>query len=145
MHEIDAISDTLLVDSQLDGDLSGELDTVVDDSNVVQLLADDEEDSIDVDMDDESLEFNAPSEGTFSENDTADEEGERSIREVQEVSDLEIDSDYDESRTQYELAKVFVDLGDEDGAKRILNELVANDDNDEEVLSDARELLKSIS
>ena len=144
-HEIDAISDTLLVDSQLDGDLSGELDTVVDDSNVVQLLADDEEDSIDVDMDDESLEFNAPSEGTFSENDTADEEGERSIREVQEVSDLEIDSDYDESRTQYELAKVFVDLGDEDGAKRILNELVANDDNDEEVLSDARELLKSIS
>ena len=144
-HEIDAISDTLLVDSQLDGDLSGELDTVVDDSNVVQLLADDEENSIDVDMDDESLEFNAPSEGTFSENDTADEEGERSIREVQEVSDLEIDSDYDESRTQYELAKVFVDLGDEDGAKRILNELVANDDNDEEVLSDARELLKSIS
>ena len=129
----------------MDGDLSGELDTVVDDSNVVQLLADDEENSIDVDMDDESLEFNAPSEGTFSENDTADEEGERSIREVQEVSDLEIDSDYDESRTQYELAKVFVDLGDEDGAKRILNELVANDDNDEEVLSDARELLKSIS
>ena len=127
------------------GDLSGELDTDVDNSNVVQLLADDEENSIDIDMDDESLESNAPSEATFSENDTEDEEGQRSIREVQEVSDLEIDSDYDESRTQYELAKVFVDLGDEDGAKRILNELVANDDNDEEVLSDARELLKSIS
>jgi len=104
--------------------------------NVVQLVAEDE---------DEGLSMDAPSELTYTENDTEDEEGERSLREVQEVSDLEIDEDYDESRTQYELAKVFVDLGDEDGAKRILNELVANDDNDEAVLSDARELLKSIS
>lgn len=70
---------------------------------------------------------------------------EASIGEVSEVSDLEIDPDYDEARTQYELAKVFVDLGDEDGARKILNELVANDDNDESVISDAKRLLDSIS
>jgi len=72
-------------------------------------------------------------------------DGERSIREVSEVSDLEIDPDYDESRTQYELAKVFVDLGDEDGARKILDELVANEDNDKTVISDAQKLLDSIN
>lgn len=58
-----------------------------------------------------------------------------------EVSDLEIDEDYDEARTQYELAKVFVDLGDEDGARKILDELLADNSNDPEVLSDAKKLL----
>lgn len=64
---------------------------------------------------------------------------------VQEVSDLDIDADYDEARTQYELAKVFVDLGDEDGARKILNDIVDNSSNDEAVLSDAKTLLESIS
>jgi len=81
----------------------------------------------------------------LDEQDSLDDIEGQSIGSVQEVSDLEIDPDYDEARTQYELAKVFVDLGDEDGAKKILNELVANDDNDEAVLSDARELLESIN
>lgn len=61
-----------------------------------------------------------------------------------EVSDLEIDDDYDEARTQYELAKVFVDLGDEDGARKILDELVADSSNDPEVLSDAKKLLEEM-
>ena len=63
---------------------------------------------------------------------------------VQEVSDLDIDADYDEARTQYELAKVFVDLGDEDGARKILNDIVDNKNNAEDVLSDATKLLESI-
>ena len=63
---------------------------------------------------------------------------------VQEVSDLDIDADYDEARTQYELAKVFVDLGDEDGARKILNDIVDNKNNAEDVLSDAAKLLESI-
>ncbi|MBX2848494.1 MAG: hypothetical protein KTR16_09240 [Acidiferrobacterales bacterium] len=63
---------------------------------------------------------------------------------VQEVSDLDIDADYDEARTQYELAKVFVDLGDEDGARKILNDIVDNKANDKDVLDDAAKLLESI-
>ena len=62
----------------------------------------------------------------------------------QDLSDLEIDDDYDEARTQYELAKVFVDLGDEDGARKILDELVANDEIGEDVMSDAQKLLESL-
>lgn len=70
---------------------------------------------------------------------------EDSISAAQEVSDLEVDEDYDESRTQYELAKVFVDLGDEDGARKILDDIVSNDDTAEDVLADASELLQSIN
>ncbi len=103
-----------------------------------------EEKLVEIDLDDDAdagLDFSTQT--TIDGDD--DEIEEQSIRSVQEVSDLEIDPDYDEARTQYELAKVFVDLGDEDGARKILNELVANDDNDEAVLSDARELLESIN
>jgi len=62
-----------------------------------------------------------------------------------EVSDLELDDDYDELRTQYELAKVFADLGDEDGARKILNDIVADSSADEALLSDAKSLLETIS
>ena len=95
-----------------------------------------------VDDDDGDLDFDSE---LSADNDEIEDTRERTVSEVQEVSDLEIDPDYDEARTQYELAKVFVDLGDEDGARKILNELVANDSNDESVLNDARELLESIN
>ena len=61
-----------------------------------------------------------------------------------DVSDLDIDADHDEARTQYELAKVFVDLGDVDGATKILNEIVENKDNDDGLIAEANELLESI-
>jgi len=77
----------------------------------------------------------------FAANDSGDD-GEELVR---EVSDLEIDPDYDEARTQYELAKVFVDLGDEDGARKILVELVDNKENSADVLSDSKALLDSIN
>ncbi len=95
---------------------------------------DDDEDLLDFNFDDASDEDDG-------------EEGddvERAFSDVQEVSDLEIDPDYDEARTQYELAKVFVDLGDEDGARKILVELVANKDNSADVLSDSQALLDTI-
>ncbi len=78
----------------------------------------------------------------------ADSDGddiEISVQSVTEVSDLEIADDYDEARTQYELAKVFVDLGDEDGARKILDDIVANEDNSKDVLEDASKLLESIN
>ena len=74
-----------------------------------------------------------------------DEDDEADIGDLQEVSDLEIDEDYDEARTQYELAKVFVDLGDEDGARKILSDIVANKENSADVISDSQALLNSIS
>lgn len=76
-------------------------------------------------------------------NEEADET-EEILNDVQEVSDLEIDDDYDEARTQYELAIVFVDLGDEDGARKILNDVIDNKANNDMVIKDSRELLDSI-
>ena len=63
---------------------------------------------------------------------------------TQQMSDLDVASSYDEARTQFELAKVFVDLGDEDGAKKILKELAKSEDIDDDVLADAMALLDSI-
>ena len=62
-----------------------------------------------------------------------------------EVSDLDIDEDYDEARTQYELAKVFVDLGDDNGARKILDEIVADSTNEQGVIDDAVALLDSMT
>ena len=133
--EIDALNvDADTIDADLDSEVIEFNDTVLDEATVA---ADDESSVLEITLDDDAdLEF-----------DTAlsdDDDGEQSIRDVSEVSDLEIDPDYDEARTQYELAKVFVDLGDEDGARKILNELVANEDNDKTVISDAQKLLDSI-
>jgi pilus assembly protein FimV len=61
-----------------------------------------------------------------------------------DVSDLEIDEDYDEARTKYELAKVFVDLGDEDGAKKILDELLSDSETGDDVVQEAKVLLESL-
>ncbi len=93
--------------------------------------------------DDEFLDFNI--EESVDADLEQSENSESTISEVHEVSDLEIDPDYDESRTQYELAKVFVDLGDEDGARKILVELVDSNDISADVLHDTKELLDSIS
>lgn len=60
------------------------------------------------------------------------------------LSDLDIGDDHDETQTQYELAKVFIELGDEDGARKVLEELVANDEISQNLMSSARELLKSL-
>ena len=60
------------------------------------------------------------------------------------VSGTGVKPDYDEAQTQLQLAKVFVDLGDENGARKILLELIGNDDNDESLLADSKKLLDSI-
>jgi len=77
--------------------------------------------------------------------DDADEDDEFDVAELQEVSDLEIDADYDEQRTQYELAKVFADLGDEDGARKILTDIIADETAEEGLVNEAKELLNTIS
>ncbi|MFT5975160.1 MAG: pilus assembly protein FimV [Gammaproteobacteria bacterium] len=68
----------------------------------------------------------------------------RTLRERQELKDFEIDHNYDDARTQYELAKVVFDLGDEDGARNILNDIVKNNEGSDDVLADVNQLLASI-
>lgn len=133
--EIDALNvDADTIDADLDSEVIEFNDSVLD---AATGSSGDESSVLEISLDDDAdLEF----ESALSN----EEDSEQSVRDVSEVSDLEIDPDYDEARTQYELAKVFVDLGDEDGARKILNELVANDDNDKTVISDAQKLLDSI-
>jgi len=116
-------------------------------------VIDTENDSIDIDLsdtvedldnlneDDLVLNFDAPG----APDEEADVGEERNFSEVPEVSDLVIDPEYDEAQTQYELAKVFVDLGDDDGARKILEDLIANPDNSDEIIGNSKELLESIN
>ena len=55
---------------------------------------------------------------------------------------IEVENE-DDASTQIELAKVFVDLGDVDGAKKILNDIIEADGNEEQK-ADAEALLASI-
>jgi FimV-like protein len=69
----------------------------------------------------------------------------QALREQQELSDFETNGNYDDARTQYELAEMTFDLGDEDGAHNILNDIVKNNKGSDEVLADVNKLLASIS
>jgi len=95
--------------------------------------------------DEDTLEFNFDESLVNDDEVESNQDAEHSVGDVPEVSDLEIDDDYDEARTQFELAKVFVDLGDEDGARTILVELVSADDTGDDVRADSKALLDSIS
>jgi pilus assembly protein FimV len=138
--EIDAIE----LDPSDSSDMLEFSSSALDDST--PLIDIDEQIDASADDDDDLLTFDtssSPAPEATLELDAGDDE--QSVAEVREVSDLEIDPDYDEARTQFELAKVFVDLGDEDGARKILDELVANGDNAPSVISDAQALLDSIN
>ena len=72
------------------------------------------------------------------------DESTMNFEDLQDVSDMEIDNDYDEAVTQYELAKVFVDLGDEEGARKILNDIIDKRVESDAVYKDSKSLLDSI-
>ncbi len=137
--EISELDDVEIDALELGGDIPDELDLSVAQSNEVNAdeLTSDDDDALEFDFDQIADAGDAEDDG--------DGDVEKSVSEVPEVSDLEIDADYDEARTQYELAKVFVDLGDEDGARKILDELVGSNDTSEDVRSDSQALLDSIS
>jgi len=103
----------------------------------IQVDSDDDDDEISIDIVDDSSALELESDDKAGDDDSEEQF-------IQEVSDLEIDDDYDEARTQFELAKVFVDLGDEDGARKILNDIIDNKENTDMVIKDSRELLDSI-
>lgn len=138
--EISELDDVEIDALELGDDIPNELDLTTAQSNEANV----EEATSD---DDDALEFDFDQVEAADESGSAEDDGdvEKSVSEVPEVSDLEIDADYDEARTQYELAKVFVDLGDEDGARKILDELVGSGDISEDVRTDSQALLDSIS
>ena len=141
MSELDEVEIDIL-----DAAEDSEIQMIEDDAPVVSEQAEIEEDM--QSLDDDVLEFpssEAKAEPVATASTDDDDSEDKKVSEVQEVSDLEIDPEYDEARTQYELAKVFVDLGDDDGARRILNELVANDDNDSTLRNEAKDLLETIT
>lgn len=132
LDEIDVLDFSNSTDTPLASDELVEQNASVDVPEVS--LEDGDEDNV--------LEFSLD---TSDVEDDDDDVGERNYSDSPEVSDLEIDPDYDEARTQYELAKVFVDLGDEDGARKILEDLVANNETSEAVMTDSQALLDSIN
>jgi pilus assembly protein FimV len=67
------------------------------------------------------------------------------LRDRQELNDFETDGNYDDARTQYELAEMTFDLGDEDGTRNILNDIIKNNKGSDEVLADVNKLLAGIS
>lgn len=142
--EIDDASE--LVVESLNNDESIQLINFDDGRSEISELDEVEIDALDlsesVDLDEDVLELSLDANSDLAD---LDSDFETSISDAPEVSDLEIDADYDEARTQYELAKVFVDLGDEDGARKILVELVADKNNSASVLEDAQKLLDSIN
>ena len=118
----------------MDSDLSDKSDSIDDrDSSVTEPFEDSK-----------AVEFDPVATETAEQETEQDSDDDSEQQMSQDLSDLEVDDDYDEARTQYELAKVFVDLGDEDGARKILDELVANTEVSEEVMSDAQKLLESL-
>jgi len=139
-----------IVGDSLDDDNSIQLVNFDDGRSEVSELDEVEIDALELDTalqaDDDVLELTVGN-STNINDDLAEfeDDGEARVGEVSEVSGLEIDADYDEARTQYELAKVFVDLGDEDGARKILVEIVGDEQNSASVLEDARKLLDSIN
>ena len=141
VSELSSDDDMLAVDLSDNSDSLAGVDlndtgSVEDDLNSDDLVFDFDVDSKG-DVDDLAAELESDDEQDFGE--------EKRFSEVPEVSDLVIDPEYDEAQTQYELAKVFVDLGDDDGARKILQDLVANADNSDELIANSQELLDSIN
>jgi len=138
--EISELNEVEIDALEFGGDIPDSMDLSKADDNAVSApkVDNDDDDLLDFDIEAAAL-------SDDKSDDKQEVEQEHSVGEVQEVSDLEIDPDYDEARTQYELAKVFVDLGDEDGARKILVELADNDENADDVQNDAKALLESIN
>ena len=145
--EIDALDVDEVVEADI-GDLDDisvelESDEEVDIGDDIELTIQlDEDDEVDIESN-SVVEVMADIDLTVDADDEVDEEFD--VAELQEVSDLEIDADYDEQRTQFELAKVFADLGDEDGARKILTDIIADEAAEESLIEESKELLKTIT
>jgi pilus assembly protein FimV len=119
----------------------------IDFSDSLDLSTDEPENdsAVEIDLESASVDSPAPdlevSQSSFSENDSASDSRNEFL---QEVSDIEIEGDYNEGKTQFDLAKVFVDLGDIEGAKKILKDIIENEANESEIISEAATLFNEL-
>ena len=134
--------DLAALDEEMDA-LVGDLDDVDDDdvavspTDVVPALSDDELASAGFDFDDEDdgAKASTPT-ATMSAVEDLEEGG------LDEDSELDFLADTDEVATKLDLARAYIDMGDQDGAKDILSEVVA--EGSDEQKQEAQELLGKI-
>ncbi|MCX2981676.1 LysM peptidoglycan-binding domain-containing protein [Halieaceae bacterium IMCC14734] len=119
--------DLLAAAQQLDGD--GDVE-----SSAVDLMSDDDELDIGIDDDDLMTEFGALE---IEEADAGD-----SVPEYTADEGLGFSAEGEEMATRMDLARAYIDMGDADGARDILNEVVVDGDADQQ--QEARALLASI-
>ncbi|MCP4492830.1 MAG: LysM peptidoglycan-binding domain-containing protein [Gammaproteobacteria bacterium] len=118
-HDIDfGMADTALIQQIDEGDGEIELD--------LGALDDDDSLSIDLEMDSET-----PKTGTFAPGDFEDLEDIAGADGFDDIEDLMLPDDVDEVSTKLDLARAFIDMGDAEGARSSLDE-VMSEGNDEQ-------------
>ena len=148
------ISDPLLDTGELqlptdddDGDIDDEdvsiLDFGVDDfeepTALVESAGDDDSLSIDVDMEDDDEEAKT---GTFAPGDFDEPTAVASAADLDDIDDLMLPDDVDEVSTKLDLARAFIDMGDTEGARGSLEEVIA--EGNEAQKEEAQALLEQI-
>jgi len=136
----DAADEIEINDSVIEIDEGDDIDEIEINDSVIEI---DEGDNIDIDIEINDSEEIVSHDDIDS--DLDDDSENFDLGDLQEVSGLEVDDDYDELRTQYELAKVFADLGDEDGARKILNDIIDDATASDDLVADSKALLGTIS
>ncbi len=113
-------------------------DDFVEPTDVVESV-DDESIALDVDMDDgEEVKTGTFAPGDFEEPTAATE----SVADIDDIGDLMLPDDVDEVSTKLDLARAFIDMGDTEGARGSLEEVIA--EGNEEQKTEARALLDQI-
>ena len=113
-------------------------DDFVEPTDVVESV-DDESVALDVDMDDgEEVKTGTFAPGDFEEPTAATE----SVADIDDIGDLMLPDDVDEVSTKLDLARAFIDMGDTEGARGSLEEVIA--EGNEEQKTEAKALLDQI-
>ena len=101
-------------------------------------LGDDDDDDLSMDID---LDAGNSKTDTFAPGDFEDADGDE-LSEFDDIEDLMLPDDVDEVSTKLDLARAFIDMGDAEGARSSLKEVMA-EGNDEQK-SEAQSLLDQI-
>jgi len=155
------MDDTSMDDDSTDDEVSMDLDAPDDEDDfeatafmkVVDQDSDDAGDDLSFDLDDESamdedLDSEPVKTGTFAPGDFDDPEelvvSETDIEDVNfdDIDDLKLPDDVDEVGTKLDLARAFIDMGDAEGARSSLDEVLTEGDEDQK--AEATGLLKHL-
>ena len=129
-------------DDELKVDL-GDDDIVTGDDEIEMDIDDSLAMEVDLDTDDENRKTNTFAPGDFDEpEELSSEETIIEGLDLDDISGLMLPDDVDEVSTKLDLARAFIDMGDAEGARGSLNEVLA--EGNEEQKSEAQSLLKQI-